>query len=87
MSICIEIPDSIEQKLRNEMGNLEQATKEALAVEAYRTEKLSLGQFAELLNLGIYEADGLLKQRGIVLDYSDAELEEERQTLRNLVGP
>jgi predicted HTH domain antitoxin len=86
MSVSIELPVGLERKLRQEMGDLEQAAKEALAVEAYRTSKLSLGQFAELLDLSIFQADSLLKQRGILLEYSDAELDAERQTLLKIVG-
>ena len=64
MSVSIELPENLEQKLRGETENLELFAKEALAVEAYRAGKLSLGQFAELLAISQYEADGILKSRG-----------------------
>ena len=39
--------------------------KLGLAVEAYRNMKLSLGQFADLLGVSQYEADGILKDRNV----------------------
>jgi len=64
---------------------LDRAVNEALAVHAFRAGKLSLGQFAEMLGLSTYEADGLLKQRNILLDHSEEDLERERAALLGLL--
>ena len=64
MTISFQLPAEIEKSLRRELVDLDQVAKQALAVEAFRSGKLSLGQFAEILGLSSYEADGFLKQRG-----------------------
>lgn len=90
MTVSFDLPANIEQQLRRDIGelgggDLDRAAKEALAVDAFRAGKLSLGQFAEVLGLSTYEADGLLKQRNILLDHSEEELEHERIALRELL--
>lgn len=85
MPVSIELPENLELKLRGETEDLELFAKEAFAIEAFRAGKLSLGQFSELLGISHYEADGILKARGIELEQSDDELESERAALRNLL--
>lgn len=48
--------------------------------------KLSLGQFADLLGISQYEADGILKARNVSLAPSETELAAEREALRRLLG-
>jgi predicted HTH domain antitoxin len=87
MHVNLNIPKPIEEALRRELGdNLEPATREALAVEAYRRGKLSLGEFAEMLNVTTDEADGLLKERGVYLDVTLPEIRDDVASLRGLVG-
>jgi len=86
MHLNLDIPKPIEDALRRELGEgLENATREGLAVEAYRRVKLSLGQFAEMLDLTTDEADGLLKERGVFLDVSLPEIADDVASLRELV--
>ena len=62
MDIIIHIPKGIEEQLEAAFGrDLPQAAREALAIEGYRTERLSLGQVAELLGVSTIEAEQLLK--------------------------
>ncbi len=86
MHVNLQIPKTIEEALRRELGEgLELATREALAVEAYRRGKLSLGEFAEMLNITTDEADGLLKERGVYFDVTLAEVQDDVASLRGLV--
>jgi predicted HTH domain antitoxin len=86
MAISIELPPNVEARLRAELADLDEVAKLGLAVEAYRGDKLSLGQFAELLGISQYEADGILKERGVTLSLSEAELSAERDALQRLIG-
>jgi predicted HTH domain antitoxin len=86
MAISIELPAGVEALLRAEMSDVDVVAKVGFAVEAYRSGRLSLGQFAEVLGVSQYEADGMLKERGIALCQSEDELSAERDTLRRLVG-
>lgn len=82
----LDIPKKIEDVLQREFGDkLEPAAREALGVEAYRTGKLSLGEFAEMLGITTGEADGLLRDRGVYLDMTVSEVEEDVASLRELL--
>jgi len=82
MAITIDLPASVEAELRARFDNLDAVAKVGLAVEAYRTSMLSLGQFADLLGISQHEADALLKERGIMLDLTPEQIAEERNTLQ-----
>jgi predicted HTH domain antitoxin len=87
VSVNIEIPDDIANQLRPGLGkDLATAFKEALAVEAYRSEKLSIGQIAEMLGISIHEAEGLMKQRNVPASYSAEEFDSDRETLNRVLG-
>jgi len=86
MSITIELSPGIEAQLRAGISDLDAAAKLGLAIEAYRAGTLTLGQFAELVGVSQYEADGILKERGLMLDLGSEQLAEERKTLSRLLG-
>lgn len=87
MPVTIDIPAPIAERLSAAWGNdLSRAAKEALAVEAYRADLLSLGQVAELLNLSIDAADGFLKARGAMPKYSVDDLEHDLAAIRRPRG-
>jgi predicted HTH domain antitoxin len=68
------------------MADLDEVAKLGLAVEAFRNGMLSLGQFAELLGVSQYAADGILKERGVTLLASEEELATEREAMQRLIG-
>jgi predicted HTH domain antitoxin len=70
----------------DEWGDLPRRTLAALAIAGYRAGRLSLGQVAKMLGIGVIEADAFLKERGVDLDYSLADLEQDRRTLKELFG-
>lgn len=85
MSLTIHIPKQAEDALRHAFGDaLDVEAKEALAVEAFRRGRLSLGQFAELLGIDSYSADGLLKSRGVMPTLSVSEFDDEMAALNRL---
>jgi predicted HTH domain antitoxin len=86
MAVTIELPPNVESRLRAELANLDDVAKLGLAVEAFRNGKLSVGQFAELLGVSQYAADGILKERGILFSDNEDELTAEREALERLIG-
>ena len=87
MTIKIELPRSIEAKLRAELGDLAVAGKEAMLVELYRAGKISHGELAEGLELSRYETDAVLKRHNVIEDLlSGQELAEQVAGLRKLLG-
>jgi predicted HTH domain antitoxin len=86
MAVTIELPPNVEARLRAELADLDEVAKLGLAVEAYRNAKLTLGQFADLLGVSQYAADGILKERGVSNSPSEEELAAERDALQRLIG-
>jgi len=85
MAITFELPQDVELVLRKEFGDLSQAAKEAFLVQSYIESRLSVGQVARALGKGVVEAQGWLAERGASLNYSPADLEEDRETLAKLL--
>jgi predicted HTH domain antitoxin len=87
MTLSIDIPKDIEDALRAEWGgNLEQAAKESLFIESYRTGKITVGTLARLLGVTRWEAESWLGRRGVKWNYDLEDLEADRQTLAPRVG-
>ncbi len=84
MHIDVDIPKNLEEILAAEWGDLSTAAKEALAIESYRTGKISLGLLGEMLGMSVIEADQWLAQRGIPLNYLPEDLEADRRDLAEL---
>ena len=84
MSLTITLPSSIERHLEMGWGDsLPRKATEALAMEGYRSGILSTGEIAEMLGTSVNEADGFLKERGLLIfesleeiDLDSAKLEE-----------
>jgi predicted HTH domain antitoxin len=87
MTISFQLEDQLEQHLRRDLGDLSQAAREALLIEAYRRGTLSIGRLAESLGIGVLEADDWLAKRGISLNYSFEEFQSDQSTLREIRPP
>jgi predicted HTH domain antitoxin len=68
MSLTIQLPLEIEQELRRELGDIDQAAKEALLVELYRQDKLTHRQLSLALEMDRFEIDALLKKHNVTED-------------------
>jgi predicted HTH domain antitoxin len=87
MPVTIDIPEKLAEQLEAAWGgDLAQAAKEALAVEGYRADKLSMGQVAALLDLSIDAADGFLKARGVDPKYTPDDLDRDVASLERLLA-
>ncbi len=85
MAITINLPEQIENALRAQWDDLDQAAKEALAIESYRRGKIGLGQVARILGLETrIEAQAWLAKRRVPLNYDLSDLEADRETLGKL---
>jgi predicted HTH domain antitoxin len=87
MSVSFELPESIEKELRDELGDLDQAAKQAALVELYRQGKLSHGKLAESLEISRYETDALLKRHRVIEDLPTlGEIDEQIAALGKHLG-
>jgi len=82
----LSLPGETEKTLQRAFGpDLDRAALEALAIEGYRTAKLTAGEVARILGLGTsLAAQTWLAHRGIPLNYSLEDLEADRAALARL---
>ena len=84
MQITIELPEDIAVRLESKWKDLPRAALESLALEAYRSRALTAAQHRRLLVFETrMEVDAFLKEHEI-FDYSAADFEQDRETLREL---
>lgn len=68
MAITFELPQQIEQHLRQEVRDLDQAAKEATLVELYRRDKITHRELSEALGISRLEAEAVLSKHQVVAD-------------------
>ena len=84
MQITIELPDDIAVRLESKWKDLPRAALESLALEAYRSRALTAVQLRRLLVFETrMQVDAFGKEHE-VFDYSAADFEQDRETLREL---
>jgi predicted HTH domain antitoxin len=83
--IWLDLPDGAVRQLAEEGQDLSQVALEALAIDAYRTNRITAHQLCELLDIpSRYELDGFLKRHGVPLEYSLEDFEREGATSARL---
>ncbi|HEV8606409.1 MAG TPA: UPF0175 family protein [Tepidisphaeraceae bacterium] len=84
MAVSFELPRDIEKSLREEVGDLGQAAKEALLVELYRQERLTQDELAKALGISWYESEGVLKRHEVFHEITAADVVRESEEIRQL---
>jgi predicted HTH domain antitoxin len=82
--IQFQLPEKIEEDLRNGVGDLDEAARDAFLIQSYRDGRLSVGQIGEILGIGVLGAEGWLAERKVELNYSLEDLEADTRTLAEL---
>ncbi len=86
MSITFGLPPDLEQNLREKLGDLDQAVKQAALIELYREDKISQRDLGQALNLDRFEVDALLKKHNVTEDLPTLEeLNRDFEKLSRLV--
>jgi hypothetical protein len=83
MQITVEIPDEIAQRLDQTWGSLSRRLLEVIIADAYHCGKVNTAEVRQILNLpSRLETHAFLKRMGVYLNYDEAELEQDFQTLK-----
>jgi hypothetical protein len=86
IAITFELPESIAENLGISNKDLSRAALEAIAVEGYRSDRLTAFQVREMLGLETgLELDAFLKAHRVDLEYSFEDLEREQTALDRLL--
>ena len=85
MTVTLELPEDIVAHLAAQGESVPRVALEALALQEYRTGKLSQAQLRRLLGYETrMEVDGFLKRHGVELEYTLEDLERDRETHRRI---
>jgi len=88
LTVTLDLPPDVEQKLRAETPDLNTDVKEAYALELFRRGRLSHFELSQVLGLDRFETDGYLKRHNVFEGSLTMEdLEEQRRTLDRVLGP
>lgn len=83
MGVLLEVPDDIARKLEAKLDDLPRYALEALAVEAYRSGVLTAFEVQQMLGLSSrWDTDEFLKRKAACLDYSEDDLRQDIEALR-----
>jgi hypothetical protein len=81
--ITIALPDELSAALASPGQDLSRSAFEALALTAYRERKITAAQLRQLLGYETrMEVDAFLQKHGVELEYTQEDLERDRETLR-----
>jgi predicted HTH domain antitoxin len=85
MRIWLDLPDEAVEQLAEKGKDLSRAALEALAIDAYRMNRISGYQLCRLLSIpSRYELDSFLKHHGVPLEYTLEDFEREASTSARL---
>ena len=85
MKVTIQLPEDISAALEGQWDNVPRRSLEAIAIEAYRTGGLTEAQVHRLLELDTRcQVHALLKEHHVPRRYSEADLEDDLSTHREL---
>ena len=83
MDVQLQIPDDVARITQSDQPDLSRAAVEALALEGYRSERLSETQVRRLLGLRTrMQVHAFLKAHNVYLNYSIDELEHDLESLK-----
>ena len=86
--VTLDLPEELSAFLAASGRNLERAAVEAIALEAYRANKVSTAQLRRLLGYQTrMQVHAFLKEHGVYLHYGLAGLEHDRQAGDALQAP
>lgn len=87
LTIRLDLPADVEQRLRSETSDLAVEVKEAYALELFRRGRLSHYDLSRVLGLDRYETDAYLKRHHVFEGSLTMEdLEGDSQTLRTTLS-
>jgi hypothetical protein len=86
MEVTVNIPDDLAKQMESR-GDIPRKLLEAFALEGIKSGDLTAYHVGRLLGFETrMEVDGFLKVHGVYLDYTEDELDEERDAVRSLLS-
>lgn len=86
MQVTVELPDHVARQWGDTPDAVGRHVLEDAAIERYREGRLSHRQVGDLLGFDYWQTESFLKQRGVPLNYSPADLDADRVTLDKILA-
>jgi predicted HTH domain antitoxin len=84
MQVTVNMPDEVARQWGDTPEAVSRHIVEDAAVEGYRAGRLSQRQVGEVIKLDYWQTEAFLRERGIQINYSAADLEGDRATLQRI---
>jgi Uncharacterised protein family (UPF0175) len=85
MQVTIELPDDFSMQVQPLLNNLSRKVLELLVLEAYEKELITRYQIGKFLGFSSrFDVDRWLKDANVYRHYDETDLEEDRETFRQL---
>ena len=83
MQVMIDLPEDIARQLQSNEQSVEHSVLEAIALEGYRSGKLTQAQVRKILGFQTdLQVDAFLKAHDVYLDYDEEDLQRDTETSR-----
>lgn len=83
MDVCFTVPDDVSHHILEKRQDLPRCALEALAVESYRAGLLTEAEVQRMLNLSSrWQAEAFLRSSQAWLDYTETDLQQDIQAIR-----
>ena len=86
MQVTVELPDQVARQWGETPDVVGRHVMEDAAIEGYRAGRLSQRQVGAMLGLDYWQTEGFLKERGVPLNYSAADLQADKVTLDKILA-
>lgn len=87
IEVTVALPDDIAEQLQDASADLSRTALESIALEGYRSDRLTGAQVMRMLGLQTrMDLDAFLKQHEVYLDYTLEDLDRDRETLTRMLG-
>jgi predicted HTH domain antitoxin len=86
MQVTVKMPDQIARQWGDTPDAVGRHVMEDAAIEGYRGGRLSHRQVGALLGLDYWQTEAFLKERGVPVNYSAADLEADNAALERILG-
>jgi hypothetical protein len=83
VELTVQVPDDLATRMRVSGGDLSRRALEALALEEFKSGRLTKPELSRLLGFGTrYQLDGFLKSHDVYEDYTMQDFERNRDDLK-----
>jgi predicted HTH domain antitoxin len=87
MQVTVELPDQLARHWGETPDAIGRHVMEDAAIEGYRGGRLSHRQVGVMLGFDYWQTEDFFKERGVPLNYSVTDLDDDHTTLNSILAP